>query len=95
MSESNATDTRRDDDGPARRMYAEHCVGQRIRVQRADGWNVDQWAVIAMVVTSRGRLCWLVEYFDGATDVVPIFDNPDRYDLAEQPPSRSIRRSTT
>lgn len=81
MTTSNTTRLCRTD-SDVTRQAAESFVGHRIRVHRADGWNPGQWATITMVVISRDRLCWLVEYFNGAHDVVPIFDNPDHYDLA-------------
>lgn len=58
-------------------------MGQRIHVTRSDGWNTDKWATIVMVIASRCELCWLVEYHNGDTDVVPIFDNPNHFDLAQ------------
>jgi hypothetical protein len=54
-------------------------------VARKDGWQSDQWAIITMVVISKKKLCWLVEYSNGATDVVRIFDNPDHFDVSDTP----------
>jgi len=83
MPTRNVTDFYRNDNSATLRNVAEHDVGQRIRVSRRDGWNAGVWATIAMVIASRNRLCWLVEYGNGSTDVVPIFGNPDHFDLAQ------------
>lgn len=63
-------------------QLAARYLGQRIRVHRADGWHCTQWARICLVVPSTRHTCWLVEYDDGATDVVRVFDNPEHYELA-------------
>lgn len=72
-------------DSTSRREIAESNVGRLIRIARKDGWQSDQWATITMVVISMKKLCWLVEYSNGATDVVRIFDNPDHFDVSDTP----------
>jgi hypothetical protein len=72
-------------DSTSRSELAERNVGRFVRVARKDGWQSDQWAIITMVVISKKKLCWLVEYSNGATDVVRIFDNPDHFDVSDTP----------
>lgn len=83
MATPNPTDRYKNDDATIRRRVAEQHVGQDIRVARSDRWNTDKWTTIVMVIASRGELRWLIEYYNGDTDAVPIFDNPNHFDLAQ------------
>lgn len=83
MLTSNPTDRQLVDRPSCPSQIAEHYVGQQIKVQRTDGWNSEQWALIRMVLPSISGLCWLIEYRSGDTDVVRVFANPNRFVLAK------------
>ncbi|QYB00316.1 hypothetical protein I1A62_04595 (plasmid) [Rhodococcus sp. USK10] len=58
---------------------AQNHIGQFVRRSNNYGFRTGQWAQIVMTIRSGGRDCWLVIYYDGETDVIPV-DNPeDRY----------------
>lgn len=84
MTTADPTDRRFDTSLQQRHSIADHYVGHKIMINRSDGWNAGRWATIKMVVPSRNKLCWLVEYPNGDTDVVRIFGNSHRYVLADQ-----------
>jgi hypothetical protein len=62
--------------------FAKRQIGRTITVhRRRDGWRCGQPGRVMMVAPSQGRPCWLVEYPDGAHDVVPVADPGYHYTL--------------
>jgi hypothetical protein len=60
-------------------IRAQSYVGRQLRILDDDAWNYGRWGQIVMVVPSRGHACWLVDYPDGCTDVVPATPSPELY----------------
>lgn len=66
-------------------------VGQEVRMRHPWGFrsNTGEWAKIVMVnpipATTSGRICWLVEFADGVTDLWICGDPTALYEFRDAP----------